>query len=391
MDQIPFAQPDITEAEISAVAECMRSGWLTSGAKVREFETSFAKCVDADVAIATNSATSAAMLILQAAGVGMGTEVVVPTYTFSGPAMMAHHLGARLVFADCSPGSYQISPQDIARKVTANTRVVMPTHFAGAACDLEGVRKAAGTALVIDDAAHAFPTGYKGVYVGSNKTGGTHYTDATFFSFYATKCLTTGDGGMITLREGPAAESVRRIRQHGFSKELFDRYTNPKAGWAYDVAAAGWKANMTDMAAAMGQVQLLRSVEMWTKRRSIALRYLAEFSTLAGYMGLPFDEELSAWHLFPIQVLDRDDFIDGMRELGVQCSVHFIPLHRHSFWANRYKLRPEMFPNAEAMFQHTVSLPIFSKMTDQQVEYVVKAAKTVILRQNELKSRKLAG
>lgn len=366
MDQIPFALPDITEAEVEAVARCMRSGWLTSGKVVVDFEEAFARCVGAKHAIAVNSATTAALLILDSLGVGPGDEVIVPAYTFSGPAMMAHHLGATLKFADCLPSSYQIDPASVRNLMSPRTKVVMPTHFAGQACDMAALRMLCNGygVVLVDDAAHAFPASYPdGSAVGSDG-----YARATFFSFYATKCLTTGEGGMITTADDVLAERLRRLRLHGFDRAVYDRYTNPATGWRYNISFPGWKANMTDLAAAMGLAQLERTPDMWRRRRRIASSYM---EALSGVVGTPQADGSSAWHLFPIRVEGRDEFIAAMAARGVQCSVHFIPLPLHSFWGSRVGC-PNL-PNAMDAYAHEVSLPIFSAMTDEQVDRVIAA------------------
>lgn len=278
---IPFALPDIGPAEIAAVTACLESGWVTSGPNVKEFERRFADYVGAKHAIAVNSATMGALLILDALGVGPGSEVIVPAYTFSGPAMMAHKLGAKVLLADCLPGSYQIDPADVERKLTDDTLVVMPTHFAGASCDMNSLAEICGGIGVhlIDDAAHAFPTFD---YAENRMVGNGQPSKATFFSFYATKCLTTGEGGMVTTNDTALADRIRALRLHGINRAVHDRYTNLKTGWRYDIAAPGWKANMTDTAAAMGIVQLERTPEMRTARSIIATLYHERLGLLAG-------------------------------------------------------------------------------------------------------------
>ncbi|MBY0559995.1 aminotransferase class I/II-fold pyridoxal phosphate-dependent enzyme [Hyphomicrobium sp.] len=230
---LPFARPDIGDDEVEAVVECMKSGWLTSGSKVQEFEAKFAAFTGAKHAIAVSSATVGALLILDALGIGLGDEVIVPAMTFSGPAMMAHRLGANVVLADCLPGSHQLDPADVARKITPRTKVVMPTHFAGEACDLEALQSLCAThgVLLIDDAAHALPT----VDKSGDRVGSGASSLATFFSFYATKTLTTGDGGMITTNEDWLAERIRPLRSHGMSRPVFDRYSRLGASWQYDI------------------------------------------------------------------------------------------------------------------------------------------------------------
>ncbi|CAA2141513.1 DegT/DnrJ/EryC1/StrS aminotransferase family protein [Hyphomicrobium sp. ghe19] len=370
---IPFHRPDISQAEIDAVTECLQSGWLTSGRKVKEFEDKFAAYVGAKHAIAVNSATSAALLLLDVQNIGPGDEVIVPSYTFSGPAMMARKLGARVVFADCAPGSHQIDPNEVAAKITDRTKVVMPTHFAGAAADIQKLNRicAAKGVYIIEDAAHAFPTterwGQK--LVGACSDGSL----AAFFSFYATKTLATGDGGMITTNDEFLAGRLRQFRMHGMSVPVSDRYTRVGASWQYDIAFDGWKMNMTDIAAAMGIAQLHRADEMHQLRLAIAQQYEEE---LQGFIGLrlPEIDVDHAAHLYVIRVdRKRDEFIRLMAEQGVQCSVHFIPLHMHTAWAPYAPVYD--LPNASAMYHQSISLPIYPSMTPADVSTVCEAVK----------------
>ena len=274
MDVLPFALPDISRAEVAAVIECLESGWLTSGRKVAGVRGGVCPHTSsAGHAIAVNSATAGALLTLDALGVGPGTEVIVPAMTFSGPAMMAHRLGAKVVLADCEPetrtrSASRTSPE----KITPQTKVVMPTHFGGASCSTAALSELCyqhGIKLV-DDAAHAFPTIDRDTL---NMVGIGRDTHATFFSFYATKCITTGEGGMVTTNNDELADKIKRLRLHGFNRTIFDRYTNVKTGWKYDIAAPGWKANMTDIAAAMGLAQLARADDMLIRRQQIAQLY----------------------------------------------------------------------------------------------------------------------
>lgn len=368
MGLVPFALPDVTEQEVDAVTTCLRSGWLTSGRKVTEFEQRFAEYVCAEHAIAVNSATAGALLIMHALGIGEGDEVIVPTYTFSGPAMMAHQLGATVKLVDCLPGSFQVDPDAVARAITSRTKLVMPTHFSGSACNIYALLDLCEPLgiPVVDDAAHAFPTRYpNNLFVG---TGG--LTKASFFSFYATKTLTTGEGGMITTNDEALAARIRTLRTHGFNRTIFDRYTNPSTGWRYDIADAGWKANLTDIAAAMGTVQLERSGDMLLDRQNIAQAYRDALQDVREVQ-LPADDAGSAWHLFPIRVANRDKFIKRMARNHIQCSVHFIPLHHHSYW--QAVGVGGQFPHADAAFAEEASLPIFSSMTKGMVQQVIDA------------------
>lgn len=371
MKPLPFALPDVGEEEIEAVSKCIASGWLTSGPVVKSFESEFSDFLGVKHAIAVNSATSGALLIFDALGIGPGDEVIVPTYTFSGPAMMAHRLGARVVLADCLPDSFQIDPRHVENLITPRTRVIMPTHFAGQACDMYSLAALCSSRniVLIDDAAHAFPTHdhSTGTLVGSGKI-----SRATFFSFYATKTLTTGEGGMVTTNDDALADEIRRYRSHGFNRSIFDRYTNIKTGWHYDIDTPGWKANMPDTAAAMGLIQLHRAKDLKQKRRRIAFDYMGALVDNPN-ITLPDDDAGDAWHLFPILVPKRDAFIEQMGLKGIQCSVHFTPLHLFSHWQSTLGVEPGMFPCAETLFEGEVSLPLFSKMSKDDVSRVTQA------------------
>ncbi|MCO5157843.1 MAG: DegT/DnrJ/EryC1/StrS aminotransferase family protein [Aquamicrobium sp.] len=373
---IPFAKPDITEAEITAISNCLRSGWLTTGGVTAEFERRFAETVGAKYALAVTSATMGALLVLDALGIGAGDEVIVPAYTFSGPAMMARRLGARVVFADSRASSPEMSWEDALAKVTSRTKAIMPTDFAGNPWEagIESLETHFRDIPIIHDAAHAFPAAYSdGSKVGSKGL-------ATFFSFYATKTLTTGDGGMVTTNDDDLAARIRKLRQHGFNKQLFDRYTNIQAGWAYAIEDNGWKANLTDLASSVGLVQLERAQEMLEKRRAIASLYDSIFTrTNLPVRPLGHDEG-SAFHLYPIYVENRDDFITRMAGHGIQCSVHFIPLPLHPAWQDAGAPR---CLNAENHFMRTVSLPIYPTMAVVDVAKVLDAAITSLKEQLE--------
>jgi dTDP-4-amino-4,6-dideoxygalactose transaminase len=376
MDDLPFAVPDIGEMEIEAVATCLRSGWLTTGKRCSEFEQMFSAFIGVEHAVAVSSATNAALLVMEAIGVDRDWEVLVPAYTFSGPAMMAHKLGAKVTFVDVGPGSYQMDPQALRaalRHRHGRHRLVMPTHFAGQSCDMASIVSLARQegCWIVDDAAHALPTwDERGQIVGDQGA------DATFYSFYATKTLTSGEGGMIVTRDDKIAAKVRSLRSHGFSRQVFDRYTSLDTGWFYDVASGGWKANLTDVAASIGIVQLSRLEEMTAKRRDLAASYISGLSEEDG-IELPEFDHRQAWHLFPIQVQgDRDAFIGEMKRQGVHCSVHFIPLHLHTFWKSIVHQPSGTLWNTERMFAGEVSLPLYSKMTALDAQRVIGAVKT---------------
>lgn len=378
---VPFALPDIGEEEIEAVAAAMRSGWLTSGPRVAAFESEFADFLGGDVhAVAVNSATAGLHLALEAVGVGPGDEVIVPTWTFTATAEVVRYLGAHPVMVDVDPETLNIDLDWAAAAITSRTKVIMPVHFAGLAVDREGIAKLAAHhgLKVVEDAAHAFPT------LSSRELVGKGSSDAVVFSFYATKTITTGEGGMVVTPDKEIAARIRTMRLHGISHDVFNRYRSTVPSWRYEVVAPGYKYNLTDPAAAMGRVQLRRSRGMWERRTDIAARYDEAFSGLP--MRLPAhaaEGDTHAWHLYVIRLtpeskVDRDTFIADMAKAGVGCSVHFIPLHMHPYWRDRYQLEDGQFPVATAEFANVVSLPIFPAMTDSQVDRVIQTVHGVL-------------
>lgn len=365
---IPFFSPDITDRELEAVADTLRSGWLTSGKWAAEFEERFAERVGADHALTVNSCTAALHLALVAAGIGPGDEVIVPTMTFAATAEVVAHTGATPVFVDVDEDSLLLRAEDIEPALTPRTRAVMPVHFAGQPCDMAPILELARThdLLVVEDAAHAFPAEYGGTPVGS-------LGDATCFSFYANKTMTTGEGGMLTTSRADIAERARRLRLHGLSEGAAERFRVP-GSWRYDIVEAGFKYNMPDTAASLGVVQLSRADEMRAGREAAALHYehlLADAPRVRPLRRHPGRGH--AWHLFVVRLdgAPRDEIVLRLAESGIGTSVHYRPLHLHSFYEDRYGYRPGDFPNATRAFESVLSLPLFSTMTESQVERVV--------------------
>jgi len=371
---LPFHKPLIDESDIAAVTEVMRSGWLTTGARAREFEAAFARYVGATHALALNSCTAALHLALAAVGVMEGDEVVLPTMTFAATGEVVHYFKARPVLVDCSPHSFQADPAEIERAIGPRTRAIMVVHYGGAAADLEailGIARRHGI-RVIEDAAHALPTRYRGRLIGS-------LSDVTCFSFYATKTLTTGEGGMATTENPEYAEHMRLLSLHGISRDAYKRYT-AEGSWRYEILEVGYKYNLTDMQAALGLRQLAKCDAMRARREEIATRYTRHLASVEAYEtpGVPPDGE-HAWHLYPIQLnlrlltVGRDRVIEELKQRGVGTSVHFIPLHLHSLYQRGFGYSPGQFPNAERQFQRAVSLPIYASMTDEDVDFVLDA------------------
>jgi dTDP-4-amino-4,6-dideoxygalactose transaminase len=394
---LPFALPDIDEAEIDAVVACLRSGWVTTGPATRQFEHDFAAYLgQADLqAISVNSATAGLHLALEGLGIGPGDEVIVPTMTFTATAEVVRYLGAQPVLVDVDPVHMNIDLAAVEAAITARTRAIMPVHYAGLACDMDALLALARRhgLRVVEDAAHAFPTRYKGRLVG------TLGSDATVFSFYANKTMTTGEGGMVVTRDPELARRVRLMRIHGISQDAFNRYVSRTPAWFYEVVAAGFKYNLTDIAAAIG-IQQLRKIDRFARRREhLARRYDAGLAGLplclpawpapdhAGTgtgIGAGVDGDAAgagsthAWHLYVVRLapgapLGRDALIQALSERGIGTSVHFIPLHRHPFWRDACGLAPAQFPVAEACFERMLTLPLYTRMTDADQDRVIRA------------------
>lgn len=371
---LPFSLPDITELEINEVNETLRSGWLTTGEKVKAFEEQFAKRVGSGHAVAVNSCTASLHLALEAIGVDASHEVIVPTMTFSATAEAVCHLGAHPVLVDVRPGDHTIDPEGIRRAITPRTKAIIPVHFGGQACEMEAICDLAREhkLQVIEDAAHAFPSSYRGQRIGS-------IGDITCFSFYATKPLTTGEGGMAVTNSEQLAQRMRMMSLHGISKNPRQRSAE-EALWDYRVMDLGFKYNMTDIAAAMGIVQLNRTDEMLEKRRWIAHAYIRDLGPLDSLELMDVQNfQENSWHLFVIKLrqgallIGRDQFIHELRSRGIGASVHYMPLHCHPYYERKYHHRPEDFPVAMDLFERSISLPIFSKMGATEVGSVVDA------------------
>jgi dTDP-4-amino-4,6-dideoxygalactose transaminase len=371
---LPFAAPLLGDEEIDEVVHCLRSGWLTTGLKVKQFEREFAEFTGAKHALAVNSCTAALHLALEALGVGPGDEVITTPMTFTATAAVIEHLGARPVLADCAADTLNIDPAQIERRLSPRTRAILPVHFAGQACDMDAIGAIARDAgvPVVEDAAHAIPTRYHGRLVGT-------LSDVTCFSFYATKNITTGEGGMVVTGRDDVAERMRLMHLHGMSKDAWKRYTQ-NGSWSYEIMAPGFKYNLTDIAAAIGIHQLRKCEAFHRRRLTIANQYDAAFADLPG-LAIPRveDREGHGWHLYVLQVdaerfgIGRDALIEQLIARNIGVSVHFIPLHVHPYYRDRYGLEPGDFPNAWSAYQRIVSLPIYARMTDDDVRDVIDA------------------
>lgn len=379
-DFLPFALPEIGEEEIAEVVDSLRSGWVTTGPKAKRLEENFVSFLGrTDLeAVAVNSATSGLHLALEAVGVGDGDEVILPTYTFTSTAEIVRYLGATPVMVDIEPNSYNMSISAFENAITERTKAVIPVHFAGYACDMDSILSVAKSngIKVVEDAAHALPTLYKGQLVG------TLGSDVTVFSFYANKTMTTGEGGMLVTSCPAIAARCKIMRLHGISRDAFDRYTSTKPAWSYEVVAPGYKYNMPDIAAAIGIHQLAKLSSFHGKRVSMAEYYNKELQGLPlAIPPCPQNIAEHAWHLYPIKLnasINRDRFIEEMSAIGIGCSVHFIPLHLHPYWRDEYALSPEMFPVAQELFENEVTIPLYTKMTEADVDRVVKGVKQAL-------------
>ena len=372
---LPFALPDIDDTEIAEVASVIRSGWLTSGAQTTRFESAFAAAVGAKHAVAVNSCTAAMHLALESIELRAGDEVIVPTYTFAATAQVVHYFGARPVLVDVDPIGLCIDPAKVEAAVTPRTRAIIPVHMGGRCAELDDLRAIAErhNLCVVEDAAHAFPAEYKRRMVGS-------ISDFTCFSFYATKPLSTGEGGMLCTENGQFADRCRLMCLHGISRDAWHRYTS-EGSWYYEVIAPGFKYNLTDIAAALGLAQLRKTDRMHERRAQIAGLYTEAFRgrpELETPPDAPADGRHS-WYLYMLRLnlatltIDRARFFEELRTRKIGASVHFIPLHLHPYYREAHGYKPEDFPVAYREYKREISLPIYSKMTNDDVRDVIEA------------------
>ena len=373
---VPFALPDIGDEEIAAVTEAMRSGWVTTGPKTKQFEQAFTDDLDGGIeSLAVNSATAGLHLALEALGIGPGDEVITTTLTFTATAEVARYLGADPVLVDIDPVTLNIDVTKIRAAITPRTKAIVPVHYGGLACEMDEILAIAREhgLKVVEDAAHALPATWRGRLVGQLQS------DVTVFSFYANKTMTTGEGGMVVTRNLELAKRMKVMRLHGMNRDAFDRFTSKTPAWYYEIVAPGFKYNLTDIASAMGIQQLMKLPRFLERRRVLAARYLDKLAALP--LILPADApagELHAWHLFVIRVSDdakvtRDTVIQGLSDRGIGTSVHYVPLHWHPYWRDRYQLTPEMFPHAEKAYQRMLSIPLFTAMSDADQDRVIAA------------------
>lgn len=376
-DFIPFFLPSFSAAEEEAVIRVLRSGWLTTGKEAIAFEKEFGEFTGSPHSLAVNSASSGIMLAMDAFGVGSGTKILTTPYTFVSTATSARHLGAEIAYADIESGTYNISPEKIeeALRKDPSIRAIVPVHIAGNVCRMDEIcalGKKYGVA-VIEDAAHSFPSRTKSGFAGT-------LADAGVFSFYATKTITTGEGGMVCVKDADKARRISMMRSHGVDRSIWDRYTSKQASWKYDVVEDGWKCNLPDILAAIGRVQLTKADEFFRKRERIAREFNAAFSG-CDYLHIPPDGDGNAWHLYPLRLavekldIGRDAFAQELQDAGLGISVHFIPHFEMSYFKKRYGLKREDFPEAAKKYDATISLPFWPDMTDEMVDRVIRAVR----------------
>lgn len=376
LDFIPFSLPELGNDEVNEVIDTLKSGWITSGPKVKKFESDFQSFIGNNVhTIAVNSATAGLHLALEALGLSKGDEVIVPSLTFTSTAEVARYLGADVKLVDIDPKTLNIDIDAIRNAITPKTKVIMPVHYAGLSCDMDKIFKIAREfdLKVVEDAAHALPSTYKDKKIGSLNS------DVTVFSFYANKTMTTGEGGMVVTRHLDLANRMKIMRLHGIDRDAFDRFQSKKPSWYYEIIAPGFKYNMTDIAAAIGIHQLKRLPKFLEKRNLLAKRYFKALIDLPLIFPVGNSEMGShSWHLFVIRLKDnigisRNDLIDFLSSKGIGTSVHYVPLHRQPYWRDRYHLTNNQFPEADKAYLSMVSIPLYTAMSYDQQDRVIQA------------------
>ncbi|MBO6219866.1 MAG: DegT/DnrJ/EryC1/StrS aminotransferase family protein [Treponema sp.] len=383
--KVPFFKPSFDDEEKKAVCDVIDSGWLTTGKVTHDFECEFASFVGSKHALAVNSNTSGMILAMEACGVKAGKAVITTPYTFVSTAASAVHLGGDVFFADIEKDSYSIDPVKIEEILKKDSEhkicAIVPVHIAGNLCDMERICALAkkystpqNKIYVIEDAAHSFPSKTAHGYAGT-------LGDIGVFSFYATKTMTTGEGGMITTDDDALAKRMAQMRLHGMNRDAWDRYTNPKASWEYDIIAPGFKSNLPDILSAIGRVQLKKAVSFDEKRKKIVKIYNQAFKDL-DFVILPPDGEGNAWHLYLLHLdsskldCDRNAFAKELQEQGIGISMHFIAIFNFTYWQEKYPdFRAENFPNADEHSKNTITLPLFPDMSEEQAQIVIKAVK----------------
>lgn len=379
MKRIPFTIPEINDEEINEVVDSLKSGWITTGPKVKKFENNFKEYIGSKHALAVNSATSGLHLALDAIGIQRDDKVIVPVNTFTSTAEVVRYFDADPIFCDIEKDSFNICIKSLESILNSHPekekiKAVMPVHIAGQSCEMNAILELSKkhNLKVIEDAAHALPTTCNGKMIGT-------IGDITVYSFYATKTLCTGEGGMITTDNDEYAKRIKVMRLHGFDRDAWDRYNTNKPAWYYSIVAPGFKYNMADINAALGIHQLTKVERFHNKRKFIAEKYNQAFKDLK-HIHTPFivnENDKHSFHLYILKVPKRNEFIEELAKKGIGTSVHFIPLHIQPYWQNKYNLKEDEFPNAVENFQSIMSLPIYTKLQDDEIDYIIKSVKEV--------------
>lgn len=390
---IPYFRPSIAQNEIDEVVDCLKSGWLTTGPKTKRFENEFAEYVGAKHAVALNSATAALHLALEAIGLQRGDAVLVPTMTFAATAEVVRYFDAKPILIDCRESDFNLDVEDARARAEAargrgeRLRAILPVHFGGQAVDMKGVKALADDfgLKIVEDAAHCCPAAYReGAYAPWKKVGSE--SEVCCYSFYANKCITTGEGGMACTNDDGLADRIRVMSLHGISKDAWKRFT-AEGSWYYEIVAPGFKYNLTDVAAAIGLHQLRKADQFRTGRARVAARYRALLGGVEE-LNLPAEDpnRIHSWHLFAIRLrldrltLDRAGMMEELKKAGIGVSVHWIPLHMHPYYRDTYHFNPEDYPVAAMLSREIISLPIFPDMQDEEVAYVAETLKEIISR-----------
>jgi dTDP-4-amino-4,6-dideoxygalactose transaminase len=401
---LPFSPPLIGEEEIAEVVDTLRSDWITTGPKVKRFEQEFAKFIGARDAFAVSSCTAALHLSLLALGIGTGDAVITTPLTFCSGVHVIEHVGARPILVDVEADTLNLDPKEVRRAIETakkdhgvRVKAIMPVHLYGHPCDLDAILEIAAEhkLAVIEDAAHSLPATYKGHAIGSMAFSA-KVPVLTCFSFYATKNLTTAEGGMLVAAQD-LLEEARLWGLHGMNRDAWKRYGS-EGSWYYEVVRPGYKYNLTDMQAALGLHQLRKLPEFHARRRRIVEQYNTAFR---GYPELQRpaerDDVEHAWHLYVLRLglgqlrVTRNQFISELQDRKIGCSVHFIPIHLHGYYRDKYGYRPKDFPVANREYQRVVSLPLSPRMTDQDVDDVIEAVTAVVREQSRITSGRQLG
>lgn len=378
-DFIPFHKPYVTDDEINEVVDSIKTGWWTTGPKALKFEEQFKEYIGSKHCLAVNSWTAAAHLALESINLKSGDEVIVPAFTFTATAEIACYFNAKPVIVDVQPDSFNISVEAIEKSITEKTRAIIPVHYGGNPCDMDEIINLAenNNLKIIEDAAHALPASYKGKKIGT-------VGDVTCFSFYVTKTLATGEGGMICTDDDDIAKRCSVMRLHGINKDSWDRYTS-EGSWHYEVIAPGFKYNFTDISAALGLAQLKKIDFLHQSRKRIFEKYNEGFkdNPLLKIYSIKNDRE-SSHHLYPVLIeieklkINRSQFIEELKNHGIGASVHFIPLYRHPYYRDTFNLNAKNFPVSEYIYERVTTLPIWPGMSELEISKVIDVVNIVL-------------